>query len=126
MASNINGQTGLGAWIAYTPTVTASSGALTSYTATGRYKRTGNTVLVTVDVTLTNIGTGSIVLNITVPFLAANHRFVINGFERAVTGVQCFGSIAANTGYMGIVAYNNTYVILTNSNVIMTGEYEAA
>jgi hypothetical protein len=45
------------AWTAYTPAVAAGSGAITSYTAAGRYKKFGKMVAFQIGVTFTNPGT---------------------------------------------------------------------
>ena len=51
-------------YTAYTPTVTCQTGTITSYTATGGYYEVGKMVYFTVSVTITNAGTGSAGINI--------------------------------------------------------------
>ena len=46
-------------WLAWTPTVTAGSGAFGSASATGRYTKIGNTIMYRLDVTVASIGTGT-------------------------------------------------------------------
>lgn len=125
VANGGTGDTGT-AWDSYTPTLTASSGSFTTTSASGRYKQIGKTVFFEVDVTITNKGTASGVLQVTLPFTAAARRNVIGGYERVATGVLCFGAIASGGTIMSIMAYNNTSLIIDTANVIMTGVYQAA
>jgi hypothetical protein len=100
----------------YTPTVTASSGSITSYTANGYWLRLGKLVFVSFNVKITNNGTGSGNLQMTLPFTeTANVRHTgtiqetdIAGFNGTVYVVQSTaqailtqagGSYAGGTNY---------------------------
>lgn len=69
------------AWTSYTPTLTAQTGAITTSSATGRYKRIGKTVFAEMDVILTAPGTGSGYLNVSLPVTAAAFRYSGSVFE---------------------------------------------
>lgn len=59
-------------WTTYTPTVTAQTGSITTYTATGRYWKTGKFCTVTNTINVTNIGTAAGNLLSTLPFTAGS------------------------------------------------------
>ena len=68
-ATSINGVTiDNTAWTAYTPTVTAFSGTLTTVSATGRQKTIGKSCTVSGSVTITTVGSGSGGVNVSLPF----------------------------------------------------------
>lgn len=58
--TNINSAiTDQGAWAPYTPTLTASSGTITSGSATGRYLTVCKTTFISLDITITTAGTAA-------------------------------------------------------------------
>jgi hypothetical protein len=59
-------------WTNYTPTVTAQTGSITTYTASGRYWKTGKFCTVTNIINVTNIGTAAGNLFSTLPFTAGS------------------------------------------------------
>lgn len=59
-----------GAWISYTPIVTTVTGAITTYTATGKYFQIGKLVFVYFTVAITTNGTGANAINATLPVTA--------------------------------------------------------
>jgi hypothetical protein len=114
-----------GAWVAYTPTVTATAGTFTTVSATGRYKQFGKTIQLQVDVLMTAIGSASVNLQISLPFAAANNVYVGIAREHLVSGrsgaaiIQSGGSIAIAIDAVGTsfiangagVAFGITYEI---------------
>lgn len=70
----------------FTPVITATTGAITSYTATGKYVKVGQQVTLTFVVTLTNVGTAS------GPMLVAGMPFTVNGTFYATAPVREFNS----------------------------------
>lgn len=56
-----------GAWTAYTPTLTSTSGSITSYTSSGRYTKIGKTVVVWISYDITNNGTGAGQIDVSLP-----------------------------------------------------------
>ena len=102
----------------WTPTVTPSSGAITSYTLVGaNYTKIGRVVHVNFAVTITNAGTGSGSLDVTLPF--TNGAVIANGSgrENALTGfqLQCRANVSSAT--MNIQNYANATAIGTNAQV---------
>jgi hypothetical protein len=108
----------------YTPTVAATTGSLTSTTATAAYTRIGRQVTVTANVTITNAGTGAGTLTITLPFTAnASFSFSGAGRENALTGAQLQANISAGGTVVNVVNYANTSIIATNAQVRATITY---
>jgi hypothetical protein len=75
-----------GAWTTYTPTVSSSTGTITTASATGKWKRAGKLIAVQQTITITTNGTGAGNLRATLPFDAESTDFVGAGRETAVTG----------------------------------------
>jgi hypothetical protein len=108
----------------YTPTVTASSGTLTTVTATGNYTKIGRQVTVNVSVTLTNAGTGSGALLVTLPFTAGLFPAIGTGREDQNTGTTLQIRIQSTTpGSMVILTITNTTIIATSNVVFGTITY---
>lgn len=96
-----------GSW---TPTVTASTGTLTSYTASGNYVKIGRQVTAYVDISITDNGTGATRIDFTLPFTAAGGIYTGAGRENNATGKMlqvAVGYTAATTA--AIHNYDNTY-----------------
>jgi hypothetical protein len=94
----------------YTPTVTAQSGTITTYTATGEYTKIGRLVNVSVKITITTNGTAAGYLIVSLPSgLAANNAItqVGAGREDGVTGDMLQVLSAASN--MIIVTYDAVY-----------------
>lgn len=111
-------------WTVYTPVVTAGSGTPTTVTATGRFKRTGNTVQVQAKVTITAIGTAAGNVVISLPMVPAAFDFAGIVFESGVTGKSGAGFIPASTATLltkdaaAAVWWVNGYVL------VVTATYE--
>lgn len=61
---------GFPAWTSFTPTVTASSGTITTYSVTAKYSLSGKVCVASYSIDLTNIGTATGTLIVTAPFAA--------------------------------------------------------
>lgn len=114
------------AWTAYTPTVTAQAGTLTTVSATGKYKKIGKTCFVEIDASITTNGTGATGINITLPFTAAAARFSLSGRESAVTGKGLAITIAASGATAAVYNYDNTYPGGSGNQLVLSGVYETA
>ncbi len=128
-----NGGTGNagGAWGAWVPTVTSSTGAITSYTInSASFKQISKEVWCHFDITITDAGTGSGFLLVTLPVTARTQIQTIFGRETAVLGVACNGEISNlsgfNFGELAMALYNAGSVVVTNYRIIGNGTYEAA
>lgn len=94
----------------YTPTVTSSGGAITAYTATGKYTKIGNLVTVVANIVITNNGTGSGLINATLPFTAGT-GFVPTGSGRedSITGFMQVVIVNSGATVMAILDYAGAY-----------------
>lgn len=110
------------AWTAWTPTVSATVGSITSYTATGRYRRDGKTVFASFDVLISNNGTGSDRLVLTMPVGSA----IVESFGVAMdTGVSLhFCGVRAVSSSMLITKYDGSYPAVSSSRIRGTVIYE--
>jgi hypothetical protein len=108
---------------AFNPVVTASSGAITSYTSVGTYTKIGNLVSFHFSVTITNKGTGTAGLKVTLPFTCVSTS-IGSGRENAVTGVMC--QLTAFSTYCNILDYSNATIIATNNIILGSITYQAA
>jgi hypothetical protein len=63
---------GFPAWTSFTPTVTASSGTITTYSVTAKYSLSGKVCVATYQIELTNVGSASGTLIVTSPFAAVS------------------------------------------------------
>jgi len=118
-----------GAWTSYTATASASSGSLTTYTAIARYQRIGKTCIVDFGIILTNIGTASGALYLSLPFTSANpgaFAWVGAGRENSLTGSMLQCVVYENTSNVAIYLYNNTTVITNSHNPRGTVVFEVA
>lgn len=122
--------TSLGAWTAYTPTVTASTGTFTTVSATGRYCRIGKIVIVSVAVTITTNGTaaGSIVFTLPSGLTSANGspNYIGSGREGSLTGAmqQVVCGPNATTAY--IQKYDGGYSGANGAGFSATLVYETS
>lgn len=91
----------------YTPTITSSSGALTTVSATGRYTQIGNTYFFYVEITLTTNGTGATALKFTLP-VNAGTAAVVSGVD-ITSAVALAGDIVAGNGFGAFTKYDGTY-----------------
>jgi hypothetical protein len=107
----------------WNPTVTSSSGTITSYTSAGTYTKIGNLVSFHFTVTITNKGTGAGSLRVTLPFTSVSTS-IGAGRENAVTGAMC--QINTNGTYCNILDYINATIIATNHVIIGSITYQAA
>lgn len=107
-------------WTTYTPTVAGTSGDLGAYTAYGNYCVNGNTIEFDIRITITNIGTASGGISITLP-KAAKTGFACS----ARTGPNC-GTAFAGTGGGTIVLYkyDGSFPVANNDIVYLSGSYQ--
>ena|SRR5687768_4496972 len=114
----------LGAWTAYTPSVSAGVGSFGSASATGRYLQVGKTVFFNLTVTIVSNGTAAAYVSTTLP-VACKSVFVFFGREDAVTGaVFQAKSVAASTG-VNMFTFSNTYPGGNGYQLVISGSYEA-
>jgi parallel beta-helix repeat protein len=118
---------GLGdAWTAYTPTIAALAGSITTLgTVSGRYLQVGKLLHVSVNVAITNIGTASGGLSITLPSgLTCNGAQVLAGRENTLTGAICYGTVVDGGGV--ILAFNSAgaFPVASGGSIVLSGVLE--
>ena len=106
----------------WTPTVTAQSGSITTYTATGRYTLTGRVVVAQFNITLTTVGTAGGGCVFTLPFTNGAFVSVGVGREDALTGQMQQVRLAASATTAVIFKYDNASPFLYGNGAVITGE----
>jgi hypothetical protein len=113
------------AWTAYTPTVSASTGSITSASATGRYKQIGKTVHFNLTVSITTNGTGADAVRATLPVTAQAANSSFGSGRNASTGALLQWANADTTRAF-IFNNNGTYPGADGASLSISGTYEAA
>lgn len=118
---------GVGAWTAYTPTISSASGSFTTVSASGAYQTIGKTCIVSMTINITTSGTAGSPIYATLPFTGAN-RIQICGYGMEVnsTGYMLKGYLGASGQSLQITTYSNGSTIGNGYSVIMTIVYETA
>lgn len=125
--TQLNGKvTTPGAWTDWTPTYSASSGTLTSVTTqSAKYSQVGKTVTLQVECKITNKGTATNNLGISLPVTAARGNQVGFGREENLTGkgltAWILGTATLTTRFV-----DNTSTIADNYQFFVFITYEAA
>lgn len=116
------------AWIAYTPTITSGTGALTTVVSqVGYYRKFGKRVDFKLSFNITTNGTGATSLLATLPVAPAGsggHTCV--GKERNLTTKLMSGYIENGTSTVVIQYYDGTYPGATGGVYTLSGSYECA
>ena len=112
------------AWTAYTPTVTAGTGTLTSASATGRYSRVGNTVSIQQTITVTTNGSGATYISASLPVQAATHEYLLTG-RNDTTGKMLQAEIMSGATSTRTFDYANAYPVASGQILYISGTYEA-
>lgn len=106
-------------WKTYSPTVTSGAGAITAYTATGRYLRAGKRVFLQLKITITTKGTAAGAMIITLPTTARDTvYYTIIPFMELVTSLTTgAGNITPNSTTLQMVKYDFTTPFVANGDV---------
>lgn len=116
-------------WVSYTPTITATSGTITTAgTCTGRYKRIGKTVFVKVSCAITTNGTGAGKVQITLPAIGSvnNGPYLGYGRESGLTGKSLIAQFLNGTQNLQAANYDDTYPGANGAVIVIEGFYEMA
>lgn len=111
------------AWTAYTPTVTAGSGAFTTASAVGKYLTIGKLTFVRIAVTITTNGTAATSVIASLPN-TTSLSFILAGRETASTGKMLAGIASGTT--VTLLNYDNTYPGGSGFILLASGSYENA
>jgi hypothetical protein len=101
----------------WTPTVTSSSGSLTSSTASGQYTKIGNEVTIQGYVLLNTVGTASGLMNLTVPFTC---KTFVSGSRGQFTGTVRESEAVGNIFFIVLSGNASTAFIQTSTNGAIT------
>jgi hypothetical protein len=93
----------------WTPTISALTGTITTVTATGTYTLIGRSITASLKITITNNGTGAVVLKTTLPFTPSSTICCGAGRENNVTGVGVIIQNDASVNNANIITVTNTY-----------------
>jgi len=113
-------------WIQYTPTLSATSGTLTTATANMYYIRRGVVVYFKAQIIITTNGSASGALLMTVPIAQVGSFGTIStGLQRTPTGYTVYGWLdGGGTTTMSIKFYNDVYPGANGAVIEVTGLYE--
>lgn len=114
-------------WTAYVPGVAAGSGAFTTASALGRFKKVGKTVFWNAVVTITTLGSAGTNVTLGNPFTANTSlggSGTVMGREAALTGKALCG--VTNASSTVIFFYDNTFPGAAGSVLRVGGFYEIA
>jgi len=107
----------------WTPTVAASSGTITTYTASGAYTKIGRKVSASVLINISNNGTGAGSISFTLPFTAGSGQWVGAGRENALTGNMLQNIVFSGGTTCVVLTYNGAYPGGTGSQIIASIDY---
>lgn len=115
-------------WLAFAPTITALSGALTTVASVlGFYRKSGKRIEFKISFDITTNGTGAAALLATLPFAATGgNGNVCVGKERALTGKTMNGFIDSGASTVLMQYYDGTYPGTNGGVYNMSGYYECA
>ena len=106
----------------YSPVISSSSGTITSYTSSAKYKRNGKFLIIDMSISVTNNGSGAGSIVATLPFSCVNGA--LNGRENSISGSQLNGIPSGST--LVVRTYNNSYPAATGANIQISGVLEIA
>lgn len=114
-------------WRPYTPTVGSEAGALTSASATGKFRRIGKTVDYEISITITTNGSAGGFVRAGLPFVSASGGPVIGmGRRNDGVGKMVFSFISASITYALVGLLDNSYPGGDGALITISGTYEAA
>lgn len=104
----------------FTPAISATTGSITTASASGSYQRRGKFLHIDLSITVTTNGTGAGAVVASIPFTCVNG--VLNGRENTTSGVQVTGVTSGSN--VLIRAYNNSYPAANGSTFQLSGILE--
>ncbi|WLE58398.1 hypothetical protein GIY62_14810 [Burkholderia plantarii] len=104
------------------PTITAASGALNSYTSTLRWSTIGKTATWTLFATITDRGTASGALSIQLPF-QVRLSVAATGID-AQNNISIHGYLSSNTSIEFVSRYDGTTAAITGAVLVLSGQNE--
>ena len=117
------------AWVNFTPVVTASTGTITAYTAEARYIKRGKLLTISVNVEITNNGTGAGELRVSLPAATIGMPLggtILAGRERNLTSAALTAYVEAATSTAKVLTYNGLYPGAAGAAISFAGSYQIA
>jgi hypothetical protein len=114
-------------WVEYTPTISATSGTITAYTAEGKYIKRGKLLTVSASVNISNNGTGAGVIMVSLPAATIGTTLggtLLPGRERNLLNVALTAYIESATSSAEVMTYNALYPGGTGAAITFSGSYE--
>jgi hypothetical protein len=105
----------------YTPTATPTSGTLTSFSSSGNYTKIGNRIFVSIQISMTDNGTGANSLDISLPFTAGGIS-AISGQNASTTNALA-GNIGVGATVVRVGKYDGAYPVATGETIRLFGHY---
>jgi hypothetical protein len=122
----VSGIVPISPWATFSPTITPGSGAFAGTTVTGSYMQMGKTVFVSINSTITSVGSASGTLSLTLP-VPPKRTTVLSGRETAVSGLAITLTTVGNATIGTVVTAGNAIpTFAANCNYSFSGVYEAA
>jgi len=113
----------------FTPTITANSGSITTYTSSGIYTKIGNVVFFSLVVTVSSVGSASSALLFSLPFTSSGNVQATYGREYNNSGYGLQGIVNSGqaNGYVYSSTSNNGNAFSGGSGMVATisGYYRA-
>lgn len=110
-------------WIDFTPSVTSETGALAAVSATGRFRKTYQTVHFEMTIIITNNGTGATSILATLPIAA---RVASAGTGRAIgiSGKMLQAFVGGASSSLRIANFDGSYPAASGEILVVSGSYE--
>lgn len=122
----VSGNLGYVDWITYTPTITSTSGTITTLgTVVAKYQKVNKTVTISLDIPITTNGTGAGIINVSSPFQAASAA-AFAGREVNTTGAALSANIAATSSTILVSSYTGAYPAADGYRLIVSGTFNVA
>lgn len=115
---NYSLNTNLYLWNGFVPTISYVSGTIGSYVINNcAYERTGRTVRMLLDFTITNVGSGgSGGVVVTLPYQCGVIPAAVHGREYATSGFAIVGIVSAASNQLSFVKFDNTFPATVNGS----------
>jgi len=115
-----------GPWAAYTPTLAAGSGTLTSAAATGRFIKIGKNVSFSIRIAITTNGTADLYITATLPVTAFAASQALAGYHETNTEVMSAVILSGAPTVARIKNSAGEYPGANGAAFVISGTYEAA
>ena len=115
-----------GAWTAYTPTLAAGSGTITSASATGRFIQIGKNVSFSIRIAITTNGTAATFITATLPVTAFAASQALAGYHETNTEVMSAVILSGTPTVATIRNSAGEYPGANSTAFVISGTYEAA